>query len=62
MSWRLEDMSCRRLEDTSWSRFEDVIETSKMFTGNIFNKSKSVSDKSTSHISISENQGESKMH
>ena len=37
MSWRrLGDMPWRRLEDMCWRRLEDVLETNKMFTGNIF--------------------------
>ena len=36
MSWRrLGDMPWRRLEDMCWRRLEDVLETNKMFTGNI---------------------------
>ena len=50
-----EDVLKTCLEDVSKICLEDVLETNKMFTGNIFsNKSKSVSDKSISHISISD--------
>ena len=58
LCWRrLEDMSSKRLDDMSSKRLQDVLETNKMLTGNISSvskKSKSVSDKSTSHISISD--------
>ena len=36
MSWRrLEGMSWRRLENMSWTCLQDILETNKMFTGDI---------------------------
>ena len=46
-------MSSRRVQDMSLRCLQDVLETSKMFTGmSVSKKSKSVSGKSISHLSI----------